>query len=199
MKHYTHIILVCALCLVAVYFSSCQVDKKDYTSFVKDAAGYHVISDGDVDLDKQYSVWADQLGNEPSDVDPSDPDGYNQVEGKSTFMQMFSPLMNMATNVNVHQIVGTYQSEYKGKPIILSGNMYVPKSKNSASPTRWYIHIWTNRPRDVPLPISEDWHDLSLRPTATPLRPMKCTSSVTHKAVTQLWPRRSLSNRIRSI
>ncbi|MBR4459992.1 MAG: hypothetical protein IKS26_00635 [Paludibacteraceae bacterium] len=129
MKHYTHIILVCALCLVAVYFSSCQVDKKDYTSFVKDAAGYHVISDGDVDLDKQYSVWADQLGNEPSDVDPSDPDGYNQVEGKSTFMQMFSPLMNMATNVNVHQIVGTYQSEYKGKPIILSGNMYVPKSK----------------------------------------------------------------------
>lgn len=124
MKQLTHIILFGTLC-----FISCQVDQKDYTSFVKDAAGYHVISNGEVDLDKQYSVWAEQLGNEPSDVDPSDPNGYNQVEGKSTFMQMFSPLMNMVTNAKVHQIVGTYQSEYKGQPIILSGNMYVPKSK----------------------------------------------------------------------
>jgi acetyl esterase/lipase len=96
---------------------------------VKDAAGYHVISDGDVDLDNQYPVWADQLGNVPPDVDPCDPEGYNQVEGKSTFMQMFSPLMNMITYSSVHQIVGTYQSEYKGQPIMLSGNMYVPKSK----------------------------------------------------------------------
>lgn len=129
MKRNIYRIIVCSLCLIPLFFSSCQADKKDYTSFVKDAAGYHVISDGDVDLDKQYPVWAEQLGNIPSDVDPSDPEGYNQVEGKSTFMQMFSPLMNMITYANVHQIVGTYQSEYKGKPIILSGNMYVPKSK----------------------------------------------------------------------
>lgn len=108
---------------------SCQRDKVDYTSFVKDAHGFHVLSDGDVDLDKQFDVWADQLGSEPSDVDPSDPNGYNQVEGKTTFMQLFSPLMNMVTYAKVHQIVGTYESEYKGKPIILSGNMYVPKSK----------------------------------------------------------------------
>ena len=124
MRH--NIFLVSILALV---LASCQADKKDYTSFVKDAAGYHVISDGDVDLDNQYPVWADQLGNVPSDVDPCDPEGYNQVEGKSTFMQMFSPLMNMITYSSVHQIVGTYQSEYKGQPIMLSGNMYVPKSK----------------------------------------------------------------------
>ena len=121
-----NIYLVSILVLV---FASCQVDRKDCSSFVKDAAGYHVISEGDVDLDKQYSVWADQLGNIPSDVDPCDPDDYNQVEGKSTLMQMFSPLMNMITYAKVHQIVGTYESEYKGKPIILSGNMYVPRSK----------------------------------------------------------------------
>jgi hypothetical protein len=114
---------------IALAFASCQADKKDYTSFVKDAAGYHVISNGDIDLDKQYPVWADQLGKMPSDVDPCDPNGYNQVEGKSTFMQMFSPLMNMITYSTVHQIVGTYQSEYKGQSITLSGNMYVPKSK----------------------------------------------------------------------
>ncbi len=115
--------------ILVLAFVSCQVDKKDYTSFVKDAAGYHVISDGEVNLDNQFPVWADQMGNVPSDVDPCDPDGYNQVEGKSTFMQMFSPLMNMITYATVHQIVGTYQSEYKGLPIILSGNMYVPRSK----------------------------------------------------------------------
>lgn len=108
--------------------ASCQRDKIDYTSFV-DAGGYHVISAGEIDLDKQFDTWADQIGNEPSTVDPSDPDGYNQVEGKSTFMQMFSPLMNMVTYAKVHQIVGTYESEYKGKKIMLSGNMYVPKSK----------------------------------------------------------------------
>ena len=115
--------------ILVLAFVSCQVDKKDYTSFVKDAAGYHVISDGEVNLDNQFPVWADQMGNVPSDVDPCDPDGYNQVEGKSTFMQMFSPLMNMITYATVHQIVCTYQSEYKGLPIILSGNMYVPRSK----------------------------------------------------------------------
>ena len=60
---------------------------------MKDAAGYHVLSDADVDLDKQFPVWADQLGSEPMEVDPCDPNGYNQVEGKSTFMQMFSPLL----------------------------------------------------------------------------------------------------------
>ena len=108
---------------------SCQADKKEYTSFLKDAAGYHVLSDGEVNVDKQFPIWEDQLGKEPMDVDPCDPDGYNQVEGKSTLMQMFSPLMNMLTYANVHQIVGTYRSEYKGQPIILSGNMYVPKSK----------------------------------------------------------------------
>lgn len=108
---------------------SCQRDKVDYTSFVKDAHGFHVLSDGEVDLDKQFDTWADQLGSEPSDVDPSDPNGYNQVEGKTTFMQLFSPLMNMVTYAKVHQIVGTYESEYKGQKIILSGNMYVPKSK----------------------------------------------------------------------
>ena len=129
MRHNSNIFILCALYFVPMYFASCQVDKKDYTSFVKDAAGYHVISDGDVNLDKQFSVWSDQLGNTPSDVDPCDPDGYNQVEGKSTLMQIFSPLMNMITYANVHQIVGTYESEYKGQPIILSGNMYVPKSK----------------------------------------------------------------------
>lgn len=109
--------------------SSCQKDKVDYTTFVKDAAGYHVISSGEVDLDQQFDIWADQLGNVPSDVDPSDPDGYNQIEGRTTFMQLFSPLMNMVTYAKVHQIVGTYESEYKGQPIILSANMYVPKSK----------------------------------------------------------------------
>ena len=129
MSHKSYIFILCTLYFVPMYFSSCQVDKKDYTSFVKDAAGYHVISNGEVDLDNQYPIWADQLGNIPPDVDPCDPDGYNQVEGKSTFMQMFSPLMNMITYASVHQIVGTYQSEYKGQPIILSGNMYVPKSK----------------------------------------------------------------------
>ncbi len=127
--HHTPYTFHLSLFILAIAFASCQVDKKDYTSFVKDAAGYHVISSGDVDIDQQYSVWAEQLGSTPSDVDPSDPNGYNQVEGKSTFMQMFSPLMNMITNSTVHQIVGTYQSEYKGQPIILSGNMYVPKSK----------------------------------------------------------------------
>lgn len=121
-------LIYCAMVMILT-FSSCQRDKMSYTSFEKDAAGYHVISSGDVDLDKQFDVWADQLGNVPSDVDPSDPDGYNQVEGKSTFMQMFSPLMNMVTYAKVHQIIGTYQSEYKGEPIILSGNMYVPRSK----------------------------------------------------------------------
>lgn len=126
MKRYTYLFSILA---IALAFASCQADKKDYTSFVKDAAGYHVISNGDIDLDKQYPVWADQLGNMPSDVDPCDPNGYNQVEGKSTFMQMFSPLMNMITYSTVHQIVGTYQSEYKGQSITLSGNMYVPKSK----------------------------------------------------------------------
>jgi alpha-beta hydrolase superfamily lysophospholipase len=126
MKHYTFIFTTA---VVALVLAGCQVDKKDYTSFVKDAAGYHVISDGDVDLDNQFPVWADQIGNIPSDVDPCDPNGYNQVEGKSTFMQMFSPLMNMITYASVHQIVGTYQSEYKGNPIMLSGNIYVPKSK----------------------------------------------------------------------
>jgi hypothetical protein len=108
---------------------SCQADKKEYTSFLKDAAGYHVLSDGEVNVDKQFPIWEAQLGKEPMDVDPCDPNGYNQVEGKSTLMQMFSPLMNMLTYANVHQIVGTYRSEYKGQPIILSGNMYVPKSK----------------------------------------------------------------------
>jgi hypothetical protein len=126
MKRYTYLFSILA---IALAFASCQADKKDYTSFVKDAAGYHVISNGDIDLDKQYPVWADQLGKMPSDVDPCDPNGYNQVEGKSTFMQMFSPLMNMITYSTVHQIVGTYQSEYKGQSITLSGNMYVPKSK----------------------------------------------------------------------
>ena len=72
--------------ILVLAFVSCQVDKKDYTSFVKDAAGYHVISDGEVNLDNQFPVWADQMGNVPPDVDPCDPDGYNQVEGKSTFM-----------------------------------------------------------------------------------------------------------------
>lgn len=126
MKRYTYLFSILA---IALAFASCQADKKDYTSFIKDAAGYHVISNGDIDLDKQYPVWADQLGKMPSDVDPCDPNGYNQVEGKSTFMQMFSPLMNMITYSTVHQIVGTYQSEYKGQSITLSGNMYVPKSK----------------------------------------------------------------------
>ena len=108
---------------------ACQRDDKAYTSFVKDAAGYHVISAGEVDLDRQFDTWAAQFADEPMAVDPCDPNGYNQVEGKSTFMQMFSPLMDMITYFKVHQIVGTYESQYKGKPIILSGNMYVPKSK----------------------------------------------------------------------
>ena len=117
------------LSLTIWMLGSCQADKKEYTSFLKDAAGYHVLSDGEVKVDKQFPIWADQLGKEPMDVDPCNPDDYNQVEGKSTLMQMFSPLMNMLTYANVHQIVGTYRSEYKGQPIILSGNMYVPKSK----------------------------------------------------------------------
>jgi len=117
------------LSLTIWMLGSCQADKKEYTSFLKDAAGYHVLSDGEVNVDKQFPIWEAQLGKEPMDVDPCDPDGYNQVEGKSTLMQMFSPLMNMLTYANVHQIVGTYRSEYKGQPIILSGNMYVPKSK----------------------------------------------------------------------
>lgn len=113
---------------LAVAMASCQRDKVDYTSFV-DAGGYHVLSSGEIDLDQQFATWADQLGNEPSAVDPSDPEGYNQVEGKTTFMQLFSPLMNMLTYAKVDQIVGTYESEYKGKKIMLSGNMYVPRSK----------------------------------------------------------------------
>lgn len=117
------------LSLIVWVLVACQADKKEYTSFLKDAAGYHVLSAGEINMDKQFAVWEDQLGNAPMDVDPCDPDGYNQVEGKSTLMQMFSPLMNMLTYANVHQIVGTYRSEYKGQPIILSGNMYVPKSK----------------------------------------------------------------------
>lgn len=108
---------------------SCQRDKVDDTSFIKDAHGFHILNDGEVDLDKEFDIWADQLGREPSDVDPCDPNGYNQVEGKTTFMQLFSPLMSVVTYAQVHQIVGTYKSEYKGKPIILSGNMYVPRSK----------------------------------------------------------------------
>ena len=59
-----------AICILALALASCQADKKDYTSFVKDAAGYHVISAGEVNLDNQFPVWADQLGNTPSDVDP---------------------------------------------------------------------------------------------------------------------------------
>lgn len=126
MKKTIYILGVMTLVLAT---ASCQRDEKSYTSFVKDAAGYHVISAGDVDLDRQFDTWAAQFADEPMAVDPCDPNGYNQVEGKSTFMQMFSPLMDMITYFKVHQIVGTYKSEYKGKPIILSGNMYVPKSK----------------------------------------------------------------------
>lgn len=125
MKKYSLFIGALAL---TIGLSSCQRDKVAYTSF-RDAAGYHVLSSGECDLDKQFPYWAEQLGNDPSPVDSSDPNGYNQVEGKSTFMQMFSPLMNMITYAKVHQIVGTYESEYKGEKIILSGNMYVPKSK----------------------------------------------------------------------
>lgn len=126
MKKYWYIFSTLVLVLA---LASCQRDEKQYTSFVKDAAGYHVLSDGEVALDRQFPVWEATMGNQPMDEDPCDPNGYNQVEGKSTFMQMFSPLMDMMTCPTVHQIVGTYQSEYKGKPIILSGNMYVPKSK----------------------------------------------------------------------
>ena len=90
MKKYWTILGILVLVSALV---SCQRDDKQYTSFMKDAAGYHVLSDGDVDLDKQFPVWADQLGSEPMEVDPCDPNGYNQVEGKSTFMQMFSPLL----------------------------------------------------------------------------------------------------------
>ncbi len=109
---------------LAVVLVSCQRDEVTFTSF----NGFTVTSESTINMDKQFPIWADQIGDVPDATDPSDPNGYNQVEGKSTFMQMFSPLINTITYSNVHQIAGTYTSEYKGKPIILSGKIYVPKS-----------------------------------------------------------------------
>lgn len=104
--------------------ASCQRDEVTFTSF----NGFTVTGESTINIDKQLPVWADQIGDVPDATDPSDPNGYNQVEGKSTFMQMFSPLISMLTYKDVHQIAGTYRSEYKGQPITLSGKMYVPKS-----------------------------------------------------------------------
>ena len=54
--------------ILVLAFVSCQVDKKDYTSFVKDAAGYHVISDGEVNLDNQFPPY-DELEIYSGDFD----------------------------------------------------------------------------------------------------------------------------------
>lgn len=110
--------------LALIAFVSCQRDEVTFTSF----NGFDVTGESILEIDKQLPFWADQIGDIPDATDPSDPNGYNQVEGKSTFMQMFSPLINNLTYSSVHQIAGTYTSEYKGQPITLSGKIYVPKS-----------------------------------------------------------------------
>lgn len=112
------------LVLALVLLTSCQRDEVTFTSF----NGFSVTDESVIEMDKQFLIWADQIGDVSDATDPSDPEGYNQVEGKSTFMQMFSPLINMLTYSQVHQVAGTYTSQYKGQPIILSGKIYAPKS-----------------------------------------------------------------------